>query len=372
MNIKKAVSILIAVIMIVSLAACGNEASVSGNTGKPAGSAGTAAQEPAGKTETAQEPAANTGTAVQEPAGNNTETADAPKENGTENTEPEKPAEPEGSVVLDNDYFKLTFKGIEEDKAPFFCRMLFNVETKSSEENLQFYGELMELAINGYGIYEYAQESFVVEFISDSDFEIRLYDCVLKAIGVDSIDKIEKVDILLSDWPLEDGKYTHKFYGDCSIYPTGLEGSYVRKEREDMPGDETVDGQNFRVTLYWEEGIDFITALSSDGEHSPVVIIENKTDNEYHLSCWDFLVNGVRDEAHSGSGEVGGNIKPGGMLVGRLQADNYVRTLQRNNVTKVDSITYQLSVYAVNDHPYNLGDTLGKFNITVEPDDIHK
>ncbi len=348
---KKIVSILLAVMLLLSLAACGGNASSSGNSGSGS-----------------QEPAGSTGTASQESAETNTE--------NTGNTETPEPSEPEGTVVLDNDYFKLTFKGIEEDRDPFFCKMLLNVETKSNEENISFYSELFNLAINGYGIYSDAAESYVLEgeYSIDPgknyDLELRLYKCVCEAIGIDSIDKIEKLDIVLSGWQRADGKYNHKTYGECSIYPTGLEGSYVQKPREDMVGDETADGENFKITLYWKEGVDFISALKSGGTNSPVVIIENKTDGEYHFGCSDFRINGIKSKAtQSGFGNVSGDIKPGGTLVGRLEdGSGYISHL---DITKVESITFEFTVYTLSDNPNSNGDILGRFNLTVDPEPIH-
>ena len=346
---KKIVSILLALTLVLSLAACGGESSGSGNGGN-------GSQEAAGSSDAASSEAAEA----------NTENTQTPK--------PEEPSEPEGTVALDNEYFKLSFIGIEEAEAPFFCKLLFNVENKGSKEGLDFYPGLLHLTINGFGLFENSWELDNIIASGESfGAGLYLYNSVMEAIGVDSIDKIEKVDISLSDWVSADGKYEHESFGECSIYPTGLEGSYVQKARASMTGDETAEGQNFDVTVYWKEGVDFVTALESGGQDSPVVIITNKTAEEYEFSCSDFRINGIKSEAtQSGFGSVSGNIKSGGTLVGRVDDDSsYIDHYIKDKITKVDAITFEFSVYALSDHPYNRGDNLGRFNMTIQPEPIH-
>lgn len=364
---KKTILILMALTLILSLAACGSSPSAEAGTSGQTENTAKEAQEPAAAA-AEQKPAE--ASADTKPAEAAAQTAEPPKESPAE---PPAPEEPSGEVVLDNDYFKLTFNGVEEDDEPFLCRLLLDVECKKPEDELLFSYELFGMAVNGYGITENSYE-FDEQPAENGCIKlgIRVYNAVLEAIGVDSIDKIEKVDVVLSGWEYPDGKYAYKNYGECSIYPTGLEGSYVQKPREAMVGDETVETENFRLTLFWKEGVDFISAHESSGLHSPVVIIENRTNEEYHFSADNFKINGVQNELRINSGYVGGNIKPGGTLVGMLDADGTVRAAKEKNITKADQISFDFNVHAVSNDPNSLGDTLAVIPVKVAPEDIHK
>ncbi len=375
---KKIISLMLALTLL-SLAACGGNSPTEAGAGSQTENTASEAQKPAEagtdqKTAGADTvPASENAGADQKPAEAGAEGSQAPAENSPEAAAPEEPAE---EVILDNDFYRLTYKGLEEDDAPYFCKLILGVESKGSEDMLLSFGEFFALAINGYGI---SSSSYDLEFdyaVTDPDkgpeFAIRLYNCVPEAIGVDSVDKIEKVDVILSGWEQADGKYTRNTYGECSIYPTGAEGSYVQKERESMIGDESAETDDFKVTLYWKEGLDFISAHETDGLHNPVVIIENRTDEEYNFSVWDFKINGVQNELKINSGSVGGDIKPGGTLVGLLDASGTVRAAKEKGIAKADSISFEFDIRAVSDHPYDPGDLLAKFPVTVAPEDIHK
>ena len=246
-------------------------------------------------------------------------------------------------VLVDNEFFKLTYKGIRSTDSRYY-KMMIHYENKESMKNS--FAQTSSYWINGHRVY-CPRTFFSIPSAreeTEGEKEVYFYKSDFEAIGIHSIDEIEKIEFSIGAYP--DGqRLTHY---ECVVYPTGLDkDSYVQKERKALSGDVLIKETEYvKVTAYWRKGTDFVSCFNDEALHRPVLIIENPTDED-HVYIWDdFAINGI--ELPNSYLETYANIKAGEtyyipLLIGSIDDGSQ---LAEYNIKKADDVTFTLEVHS--------------------------
>ena len=308
---NKMISVMLVLLMVLSLAACGSSPAASGDSNN---------------------------TADKADAGQKTEAEAGETQNGGAEGDKQEAADSiqADTVFAENEIFRMTFKGIESSE-PFYT-VKIGFENTSSEKT-GYTDRVSNLAVNDFLLID--PDSFIHITGEDQDYELRLFKSDLEAIGIDSVDKIEKIAFSVGAYP--NNKSLTKY--ECQIYPTGLdESSYVRKGRDAMPGDVLVgETDQVRLTAYWREGFDFVSCFKDECLHRPVLIIEN-TSGKDNLYAWEgFAINGIELPDHYTG--YSASLKAGETaVIPMIKSIEDISGLEEYNITKAEEVSFMLMI----------------------------
>ena len=315
---KKIITVVLVLVMILSLASCGGGQSAPGNSSAAPDNTN-AAQNSAANSNEAQNSGSDPG--KQDPGDQQEEKGDSIQAD---------------KVLIDNEFFKLTFKGIENPD-PLFYNVKLKFESKNTG-NISFTDRASKLAVNDIKLVD--PNSFIHLDGNDKDIDLCLFKSDLEAIGLDSVDKIEKISFSIGAYP---NKQSLTHY-DCEIYPTGLDNTYVSKARAAMPGDVSVgETPQVRISAFWREGSDFVNCFKDMGLHRPVMIIENPYSTTVYYAWEDFTVNGVEIPNYYTGYSV--SLDPGETaIVPMLMSIIDKSELESRGITKAEEISFMFMV----------------------------
>ena len=333
---KKILSFLLIVAMITVLASCGSSSESSGGAKEPSG-AEAAQAEPA----PSEAPDAGKDGAAAEPAG----------------TEKEDSKEAD-AVIAENEFYRLRFKGIEPSEQNLYT-VKIGIENTGSVELGSPQGKLVK--VNGFWLEQSrVPQGEAIPAGGSAGTEIRLFKSDLEAIGVGSVDDIERIDFNFFAYP----KGSKISSMDCSVYPSGLEGSYVQKERAAMPGDVLIgETEHVKLTAYWREGTDFAGSFSDDELRWPVLIIENPSGNDYVYQYENLAINGAAFPTSTYSAMT---VKAGGAVVIPFST-GIEYELEDKGIKKAEKVAFDLAVRKAVE-PF---DYIGVYQCSMDSSDLH-
>ena len=276
---KKIVSVVLALILVLSLAACGGggttgPSSTINNTATNTAESNTAQEDSKGN---AVENTASTENTATQPADNGSKENDS-KDNDKSDTSKDNPYTIADEVLVDDDNCKFTI--VSGQNAPYdYVEFKVLAENKTADKTLDF--SIDNVAVNGWAIDPYFYTTVTAGKKTNDKLEFDLDD--FKACGFDTADKIEFTLRVYDDkdWSADD--FVNEKY---TIYPTGMSDADVKSPDRPTSKDEVVivDDDNCTMIILGPE--------DDDWGYSLAVYLENKTDSPAYFNMDEVSVNG--------------------------------------------------------------------------------
>ena len=326
---KKLISILLAVLMFVPLAAC--ESDKAQEEGK---SEATADVESAEQTET-ETISAETDIAD----GTGGEDTEDPIDEGLFNITLEE------TVVVDNEECLIKILGAEYNEY-FGFSMKVEIENKSADKNYHF--DIIPAAING--IHVSASISNTLSPGRKSTKSIDFITDDLDKLGIEYYSEV-MLNFIVYDWDSYDNEYIVD--EAVTVYPYGEENA-VRYEREDVENDiPLTDNENFEASVL---GFEYD---EESGSYNVQMYVKNKSDVTLVFMAKDVYLNGKYFEI--GYSEI---IEPG--IISCTPMCWLSKYLQNSNIDPqaIGEIKFRLVAYDVDDMR---GDGIYSESFTLNP-----
>ena len=326
---KRCIAMLLAVLMLFALAACGEKKADPVQINPDALQTGENTLEPAGND--AQEAAAGENPEESVSEGPSDETMTPAEETPAETVFPPKTEKYNlaEQVLVDNEYCTITAVSVRE---PDFYGPAVKVlcENKTEDKNLMF--SIGECAVDGYMLDPFWAESVAAGKKSNSEISFSAEE--MEACGITMLHEIEMELRVYNydDWSEDD--YVHE---TVTIYPTGLTADQITVPERPHTDNEFV--------VYEDNNISFVI-LGEDPDgywgYTLRCYLENRSDQHLMFSWDDVSVNGFMIDPYWAD-----SVMPGKRSVGTISFMDSDFT--ENGITQVENIEFMLKVYDLDD-----------------------